>query len=199
MDEYVKSVKEWHKNSISFFSNKNKTERERWVLKEFLGYLPIEFDYSDIKAADSEPNDVRFKTMGFQVKEVMTEGVKRGDENKRKFESISDATEPKQLLEKYDHHHVNIDEAFPRMLSELKRHRLNKYHNSTDDINLLVYLNLSDTTYNSESPDLALVANELNRWKSVCVVTNNCAIVLRLNESENELGELRPGVLLFKN
>lgn len=41
MDEYVESIRNGLKESKYFFSNPNKQNRELWVLREFLTYLPI--------------------------------------------------------------------------------------------------------------------------------------------------------------
>jgi len=42
MDEYVKSAKEGLEISVSFFDNKSKQERELWVLRKLLNYLPCD-------------------------------------------------------------------------------------------------------------------------------------------------------------
>ena len=86
-----------------------------------------------------------------------------------------------------------------RLVTELHRHRTTKYHNLTNEMNVLVYLNLKDTTYNDADVDYALVDEEINHWLSVSVVTNNCAIVLSCNDSKQELLNINVGKLYFKN
>ena len=44
MDKYVKSIKNGLKESIDFFRNHRKEEREVWVANEFLRYLIEDFD-----------------------------------------------------------------------------------------------------------------------------------------------------------
>ena len=69
----------------------------------------------------------------------------------------------------------------------------------TNEMNVLVYLNLKDTTYKDVAVDYALVDEEINHWQSVSVVTNNCAIVLRCNNQSIELLTANVGILHFKN
>ena len=155
------------------------------MLRRFLGYLPVEFEESDIKGSDTEPNDAFYKELGFQVKEVQTEGRRRGKECKDKLQNISDETSPEDFTELYSPIHMSITESLPRVVSELARHREEKYGNKTRQMNVLVYLNLSDTTYTNEQVDLTAISYELDRWNSVSLVTNNCAIVLRCNDRDN--------------
>ena len=86
----------------------------------------------------------------------------------------------------------------PRLVAELHRHRTKKYYNLTSEINVLVYLNLKDTTYNNIEIDYALINEEINNWLSVSVVTNNCAIVLNCNDPTLELLTTNVGQLHLK-
>ncbi len=199
MDKYIKSIKEDLKESVSYFGNKNKQGREIWVLKEFLNYLPVKVDDSHVKGSDIEPNDAFYKDIGFQVKEIQTEGRKRGKEYKDKLNSISEETKPKDLLQRYNHTHIPLSEVLPRVREELKRHRSEKYKDNARKINVLVYLNLSDTTYTNTSVDISLTYEELDSWQSVSVVTNNCAIVLSCNDDNNKLLKPLVGELYVKN
>ena len=187
MNEYVKFVKDGLEESVSFFGNKNKQSREVWVLKEFLKYLPVEAHDSDIKGSNTEPNDVFYEDIGFQVKEIQTEGRKRDKEYKNKLYSINEKTKPEDLLEHYSPIHIPLSEVLPRVRDELERHRNDKYKNNTSKMNVLVYLNLNDATYNDAPVDISLIDYELHHWKSVSVVTNNCAIVLSCNDDNNKL------------
>lgn len=101
MDDYVKSIQDGLKESRRFFSNRSKQDRELWVLREFLSYLPIDVIDSDIAVSTGEPNDVLYGPYGFQVKEVLSEGRRRGKEYLDKLEAISEATKPEDLLEFY--------------------------------------------------------------------------------------------------
>lgn len=197
MDDYIKSVKEGLEESRKFFGNKSKQLRELWALREFLSYLPIEFEESDLSESDHEPNDAFYLSHGFQIKEVLSPGRKRGKEYNDKIASITETTKPEDLLEPYSPIHIALNESLPYVESELGRHRIEKYDNYTGNINVLVYLNLSDTTYTKEA--VIYFCTESRLWKSVSVVTNNCAIVLSCNDKGNELLSGQVGVLHAKN
>jgi len=199
MDEYVKSVRDDLKESVSFFGNRGRQDREVWVLKEFLKYLPADIQDSDIQGSYIEPNDAFYKDIGFQVKEIQTEERKRGKEYKEKLSNINDETKPEHFLEHYSSIHIPLSEALPRVGSELERHRKEKYRNNTNNMNVLVYLNLSDTTYTNAAVDTSLIDRELANWQSVSLVTNNCSIVLSCNDSSNKLLKPLVGKLYVKN
>ena len=197
MDDYIKSVKEGLEESRKLFGNKSKQLRELWALREFLSYLPIEFEESGLSESDQEPNDAFYLSHGFQIKEVLSPGCRRGKEYKDKLASITETTNPEDLIEPYSPIHIALNESLPYVESELGRHRIEKYDNGTGNINVLVYLNLSDTTYTKESVTYSCA--EFTLWKSVSVVSNNCAIVLSCNDMDNELLSGRVGVLHVKN
>ena len=197
MDDYVESVKKGLKESRQYFGNAKKQERELWVLREFLSYLPITINDAGITASTQEPNDVFYEQHGFQVKEVLSEGRLRGKEYADKLNAISEETKPDELLEPYTPIHIPLKEALPRVVSELARHREEKYKNQTTEIDVLVYLNLSDTTYTDE--EVTYIQDEFSKWRSVSLVSNNCAIVLSCNNESNSLLNPLVGKLYVKN
>jgi len=197
MDEYVESIQSGLKESRCFFSNPSKQERELWVLREFLTYLPIEVVDSEITPSNQEPHDVFYGQHGFQVKEVLSKGRRRGKEYKDKLQAISEDTKPEDLLEPYTPIHIPLNEALPQVVSELRRHREEKYNNQTSGLDVLVYLNLSDTTYTNEySP---IIEAEFNNWQSVSLVSNNCALVLACANKNSSLLNSLVGQLYVKN
>ena len=202
MDKYVKSVKDDLKESIDFFRNERKGERELWVLHKFLSFIIPDFGRTGTTMSDSEPNDVCYGEIGFQVKEILSEQRERTREYKDSLSKITDDTQLKDLVEPLRQFHIPFNDASERLLSELERHRTKKYHNQTSDMNVLVYLNLkgeTDTTTFDETPvDMSLFSEEVSKWGSVSVVTNNCAIVLGVKENALPFFDGVVGELLFK-
>lgn len=190
-------LKKNREESISYFSNINKAEREKWVLKKFLTYMVDVFDESEIKTSNQEPADVIYKDIGFQVKEILSENRKRTKEYKESSNEISDTTKLEDLCKSYRPLHISFNERASRLLSELKRHR-EKYI-KTSDMNVLVYLNLNDTAYKETPVDLSLFEDEVSSWKSVSVVTNNCAVVLHCSDPSFRVLKFEVGVLKFKS
>ena len=199
MDDFVKSIKRDLEESIYFLGNKKKRERELWTLNEFLSYVIPDFDGTGMSPSETEPNDVFYKGAGFQVKEVVSEGRERTREYEDYLSKITTETQAEDLVEPNRPNHISFNAASERLLSELKRHRTKKYHNQTLDMNVLVYLNLKgktdSITFGKTPVDMSLFSEEVSKWRSVSVVTNNCAIVLgvygdALPFFDGEVGEL---------
>lgn len=199
MDKYVKSVKDGLEESLDFFGNNRKEERELCVMNMFLSYFIPDFDGTGMAPAESEPNDVTYEGVGFQIKEILSEGRRRTLEFRESLSNITDATEPEDLLEPYQPTHIPFNEASRRLLSELERHRTEKYYNQTSDMNVLVYLNLEGTTYDQSEVDMSLFEEEVSKWGAVSVVTNDCAIVLGLQDGAIPFFEGVVGELQFKS
>lgn len=196
MDEYLKSAKEGLEESKDFFSNKNKIERELWVLREFLSYLPIDFDESELSSSKQEPNDVSYFNFGFQIKEIQSLNRKRGQEYKDKLNSITESTKLENLFEQYSPIHIPLNDALPNVVSELERHRTHKYGDEAINIDVLIYLNLSETTYTKDP--VKYLPEEFSFWQSVSLVSNNCAIVLACNDTKTPLIGTIVGKLYIK-
>ena len=72
--------------SIAFFSNPHKRQRDLWVAKHFLrGYLPAQ-NLEDVVIPNSDPPDIVFRDMNFEVKEVLDPGRRRHDELREQLE-----------------------------------------------------------------------------------------------------------------
>jgi Protein of unknown function (DUF1780). len=77
------------KESLAFFSNKEKLSREKWVVRRLLRALHIDFAEEEMAGAE-EPVDVLFRDAKFQVKEILDEGRRRTDEFKAKTRKSKD-------------------------------------------------------------------------------------------------------------
>jgi hypothetical protein len=126
MDKYGEFLINDLEESIKFFGNKNKQERELWVLREFLSYLPINVNETKMIISDQEPIDAFYGDHGFQIKEVLSIGRKRSKELKDKLNSITDQVEPSELLEPYTPILISLNESLSYVKSELARNRINK-------------------------------------------------------------------------
>lgn len=197
MDKYVEATNEALIESKRFFGNSNKQNRELWVLREFLSYLPLKVSDEDICLAKTEPHDVMYREFGFQIKEVLSEGRKRGKENAAKLAAITSDTKPEDVVWHYTPNYICLDEALPWVASELERHRAKKYKGNSSRIDVLVYLNLTNTTYTET--DVQSVHDEFANWRSVSLVSNNCAIILACDAEGHDFLTPMLGNLYFKN
>ena len=65
LDAYRQSLRE----TIDFYSNRNKPARYLWVVRHFLQFARVPFSPSDLVSVVQDPPDVCFGTTAFEVKE----------------------------------------------------------------------------------------------------------------------------------
>lgn len=75
--EYLEALVIDAEDSVSFFSNDRKTERERAVCAAFLRCIGIEFGVDELTSGPHEPIDVAFCDAQFQVAEMLDAGRER--------------------------------------------------------------------------------------------------------------------------
>ena len=56
-EDHIRALKE----SLAFFSNKEKPNREKWTVKRLLRALAIDFKEEELKTGAKEPVDVSFR------------------------------------------------------------------------------------------------------------------------------------------
>lgn len=75
--EWLSYHKEKTKDDRDFFSNKGKTERERWAVPAFLKNLSVVFNESElISPGQTSKTDVIFRLARFQGKEICNPGTR---------------------------------------------------------------------------------------------------------------------------
>jgi hypothetical protein len=169
-EERVRALKE----SLAFFGNKEKLNREKWVVRRLLHALAIGFEEEEMTGAE-EPVDVSFRDARFQVKEILEEGRRRTDEFKTKLEKAKSAKDYDELLE----YNTPIDISF----SEVVRHcygyartllSQSKYGpRECKNIDLICYFNWLDHYI---VPPIE-IPNEEVGFRSLSVVSNGyCAV-----------------------
>jgi hypothetical protein len=166
--ETLKDIIEDLEESVEFFSNKNKKERELWIVKEFLKILDIHFDEKDFKTDCPEPIDISFRNANFQIKELLDKNRKRHKEFKDDLKKAKSATHLSELTEPYN---AKIKITLQEIV-DCTRILLNDYHidpKETKRIDFLVYENLTHyviSDYNYILPD------EFTIWRSFSMVGN---------------------------
>ena len=135
--------------SVDWFSNKNKPEREKWVVAEHLTNLGIPFNDDDI-VEGADPPDVVFRDAKFEIKEILTQGRRRHDEYKQKEITADNAANLGELLEPYAPQSITIEALYARLIEDL-----NKLSYSPDKrcmLDLLLYVNLDNVNKLIEEP-----------------------------------------------
>jgi hypothetical protein len=97
--EVIESVRRAREEQVRFFSCAAKAERERWVAREFLTRLGLEFRENEIRSKpEGSPVDVTFRTANFQIKEVFDPGQRRHAELKESLRRAQQATTVRDVI-----------------------------------------------------------------------------------------------------
>ena len=163
------------KESLAFFSNPEKLNREKWVVRRLLQALRVCFKKEEMTAAQ-EPVDVAFRDAGFQVKELLDEGRRRTDEFKKRIEAAESAKDYSELSEHYTPKNIAFSEIVRRCsLYAEKLLKESKYGpRECKSIDLVCYFNWLD---HDVVPPIDVPKKEL-AFRSLSVVSNRyCAVV----------------------
>lgn len=163
------------KESLSFFSNAEKLNREKWVVRQLLKALHVDFREEEMTQA-AEPVDVAFRNAGFQVKEILDEGRRRTDEYKNKLEKAKSVQHFGELLEHYTPLDISFSEAAQQCYAyaESLLTRAKYGPHECKNIDLICYFNWQD--YGVVSP-IDVPVKEVG-FRSLSVVSNRyCAVI----------------------
>jgi len=169
------------KAAVDFFSNRNKLDREIWVVKHFLEKQSINYQDCEILEAD-EPADVAFRDAQFQVKELFPEGKRRGDEYKEKLKKALDTETDSDLLEQYTPSSISFTEIV-ELCSEYTSKLIDEFKYGVVErkkVDLLFYFNYVRC---HEIPPDNYEFN-INGFRSVSVVGNRyCSVLSATNDA----------------
>jgi len=193
--ERIEAVKE----SLHFFSNEMKPERERWVVNKLLDYIKIDRNQDEVKSSTDEPIDVKFQDGCFQVKEILEKDRKRTAEFKEALEIAEKANKVEDLLEPYSPIDLKIEDAIIIVTAQVKKWTKKYPPTVRKNIDLLFYLNLQDI-YIQHQGNLPPIENldfiEQAGWRSVSVVENSCAFVVFASKSAPDFIKRVVGIIL---
>lgn len=167
--------------SIQFFSNKNKFNREKHIVRALLAALGVSYmDRELVKAP--EPTDVKFRDADFQVKEVMQPGRLRSDEYRKALERAKKAKKPKDLLQGYSPVDLTLREIVERSVSRSEELTSKYGPNERLNLDLVCYVNFLDT----HEVTSAFSLPEAYEFRSLSVVSNTFRVVLYAQDSAPE-------------
>ena len=176
-DEFLEDRRRALKESIEYFSGKNKPERERWVCAEFLGNLGIEFDDGDVLSSVDQPPDVLFRDARFEIKEVLDPGRRRHEEYKAAHEKALEATDPQDLLEPlFEPKDITPLQLAARIRGELDNLARQYAPAVRATLDLLFYVNLQDHSLKS-GPMPEVASFSASGWRSISGMKDGGALV----------------------
>lgn len=186
--DFIKERVDAIKEAIHFFSNDCQSDTEVWVVRHFLSQLRIEFSDDEITPSSDEPVDVVYRDARFQVKEIMDEDRKRGDENKESLRKAEAATSASEVLEPEPYRppqKMVCANLVPIVAEEASKLQKRKYGPSECmSTDLLFYFNLKDIhVVGDKFPAVDPYSSRMAAWRSVSVVSGDCALVLHVSQS----------------
>ena len=126
-DEYLEAQRKARAESVEFFRSSRKPERERWVVREFLTNLGLEFSDNKIVSLAEDPPDAQFRGANFEIKEILSEGRRRHQEYKEGLQKAVDATTPSDLVETFTPRDVTVFDVCASVYLEAKNLADEKY------------------------------------------------------------------------
>jgi hypothetical protein len=172
-DRYLQKLREDAEDSIRFFSNQNKPERERCVVRAFLHCLGIPFLENDLLINQPEPIDVRALGAHFQITEVLPPGSRRHQKFRYRFEKFNTASSIEELAEPWQNPTpLSWDQVVEIVLERLS------HKTSHRDIDALVYIDLRDSFLDVASPKPSFSSIISLGWRSVSIVDIPYSVVL---------------------
>lgn len=162
--------------SLAFFSNESKFDREKWVVERLLEALGVAFNEGDLRQA-SEPADVQFGAARFQVKEVM-DPRKRQDEYRQELERAKKAKTRADVLDPYTPKDVSLSEIVERCAN--RSMELRKKYGPTERrrLDLVCYFNFSESHEGISSFETPSERD----FRSLSIVSNSFRVVLYAQE-----------------
>lgn len=176
--DYLEAIRRARKEAVSFFSNKSKPERERWVVTEFLSNLGISITDAEVCSSPVEPPDVTYNDARFEIKEILDPGRRRHTEYKDALRRAEVATSAEDLLEEYAPRDIRYSEVCKLVVDRLCSEQ--KYAPAVrHGLDLLFYVNLNDVHgyVSDELPPVDDIASF--GWRSVSFVAGPLSVVLQ--------------------
>ena len=177
--------------SLSYFGNDNKLEREKWVVSNLLNSLSVDYRDNELQDAE-EPVDVRFRQSDFQIKEVMfPDRQPRYRDLKDALERAENAKCYEDFLDCYSPREINMQCILNLCLSRAKD-LLRKYAlRDISDMDLLFYFHATD--YLEIESDFEVPDNL--QYRSVSIVSNRFRIVVHASKSASKKLQQHVGCL----
>ena len=197
-DKYLidKLAKHAHE-AVALFSNAQKPERERMVVRAFLRSMGIAFVDDEIRAGECEPIDVQFRCANFQVMVIIGNRRPHDAWRQRKIfyenaENISDLvspwTNPSAMSSK---------EVIKRITNELETKAVKYGAKGCATVDALVYVNLPHRFLCPSKSDPTCREQLVSQgWRSVSMLFPPYGSVLAACDTSPEFLSDRRGLIL---
>ena len=176
--EVLKDLRRDAEESATLFSSRGQKELEKRATRGFLRALGIAFLKEELHSGQAEPVDVCFRDARFQITERLDLGRPRNLEWKEVAERRRNATFLEQLVEPYTPSRPMDPAQTLKLVLEAVTKKWERYRNSTEDVDVLVYINLQGRHLYPTSPWPDVTDFRDQGWRSASVLVGWHAVVL---------------------
>lgn len=188
-DGLIAKLRRDAREELHYFGNRNKSERECWVVSEFLRIMRVNCDVLELIAPPQHSHvDVHFRDNGFQVKEITDPNLRRTAEAKEYYERILKASPLEELelpLRSSDYPEITTAYELVENLAQ-SLIRSGKYGDRIGEMDLLAYITRKNAGRVSKG-ELGRNAFVEMGWRSVSFVMGPQAGVLWVSETGSSL------------
>lgn len=175
--EFLEDRRSALRESVEYFSGKNKAARERWVCHEFILNLGLVANEAEFKTPDDDPPDVVFRDFQFEIKEILDLGRHRHAEYKTSLQRALAATEPQALLASFIPKDITPQEIGKLIVKELKAKELHYAPAVRQHLDILFYVNLKEH-FLKAGPMPPAIEFASYGWRSISVIMDRGALVM---------------------
>lgn len=143
-DEYITSRIRDLEESVRYFSSSNKTEREIYVCETFLQALGVPSPRQNLVPVQSDPPDVTYFDIAFEVKELLDSGRARHAEYKAALDKARSAKKPEDLIEPWNLKPLPLTDSARTVAERAAAEALGYAPLVRRDLDLLYYVNYMD-------------------------------------------------------
>jgi len=195
--QFLKDLQEALKESVTFFSPRNKPARESWVGMTFLQNLGLQLDEKDVLVPLNDPPDIIFGDARFEIKEILDPSRKRHLEFKERFRRSLNVKDPADLLEPYTPRDLTPKDILDLIEKELPE--VGKKYSAMvrTQYDLLFYVNLKHHHLKIDRmPDPFRLSSF--GWRSVSALIGSGSLVYYANDLAPEFLQKKRGQLTVK-
>ena len=199
VNAFLAKLREHADRARRLFSNPQKPERERMIVRAFFRCVGEAFEDSEIVASREEPIDVRFRTADFQIMEIVG-NKRRGLDWRRRQDRYRDARRVADVMEPYTPSQpMSFDDAAQLVADRLSAKAARYGAAACASLDALVYIDLHNRhlwPIESTSHALATPALQAQAWRSVSVLFVPYGIVLLAAPTAPAVISARAGLVL---
>jgi len=169
--EALRKLENIAEDAVRLFSNKGKTDAERMVCAAFLRCLGITFRPGELVKARSDPPDVLFRDVRFEVMLLLDEDRQPHKEWKKILEVRRSASSLSEVLEPImEPHPLGVDAVAKRVLDGLSAKSSRYDPGTVCSLDALVYVDLIGRCLYPSSDSLSAPNDLARTWRSICFV-----------------------------